>query len=96
MKTKLFTLFLALAASVGTILAESGTCGENLTWDLTNGVLTISGTGEMENYHIYYDVAPESPWYNYRNSINTVIINNGCTSIGNFAFRNCTSLTSNK
>ena len=45
-----FTLFLALAASVGTMFAESCTCGENLTWDLTDGALTISGTGDMTNF----------------------------------------------
>lgn len=25
----------------------NGTCGENLTWELKDGILTISGTGEM-------------------------------------------------
>ena len=50
MKQKLFTLLLALLASAGTIFAESGTCGDNLTWNLTDGVLTISGTGPMTNY----------------------------------------------
>ena len=30
--------------------AESGTCGENLTWTLDDeGTLTISGTGAMDN-----------------------------------------------
>lgn len=28
----------------------SGTCGDNLTWELENGTLTISGTGEMHTY----------------------------------------------
>ena len=32
-------------------IVDSGTCGENVTWTLDeNGVLTISGTGEMENF----------------------------------------------
>ena len=52
MKQKLFTFSLALLASVGTIFAYSGTCGENLTWDLTDSVLTISGTGEMYDYDL--------------------------------------------
>ncbi len=29
---------------------NTGTCGESLTWELTDGVLTISGTGEMTSY----------------------------------------------
>lgn len=92
MKTKLFTLFLALAASIGTMFAESGTCGDNLTWDLTDGVLTISGTGAMtdlaeNNYN-------DAPWYSYRESITSITIGNSVTSIRSYAFGGCTSLTS--
>ncbi len=87
MKKTLFTLFLALAASVGTLFAESGTCGENLTWDLKDGVLTISGIGVMYDFG-YRDV----PWYLYRSSITEVSIGNSVTSIGDYAFYGCTGL----
>ena len=90
MKKTLFTLFLALAASVGTLFAESGTCGATLTWDLTGGVLTISGTGAMTDY----SDSNHAPWYDNRSSITSVIIENGVTSIGNAAFHGCESLTS--
>ena len=93
MQKKLFTLFLATVASVGTLFAESGTCGaqgDNLTWDLTDGVLTISGTGEMNNY----SYPSYGPWYSSRSSIRTVVINAGVTSIGEETFYNCSSLTS--
>ena len=30
-------------------LPASGTCGENLKWEMTDDTLFISGTGEMEN-----------------------------------------------
>ncbi len=89
-KKKIFTLLLAVAASVGTMFAESGTCGENLTWDLTDGVLTISGTGAMKDY----DDNSKSPWYNNHSSITSVTIGTGVTSIGSWAFANCYSLTS--
>ena len=89
MKNKLLTLFLALAASVGTLFAQSGTCGDNLKWTLSSGTLTISGAGAMMNYS--WDSAP---WYSYRESIKTVIIEDGVTSIGSTAFNNCSSLTS--
>ena len=80
---------LAIVASIGTIFAASGTCGDNLTWDLTNGVLTISGTGAMANY------SPSGvPWYSSRSSIQSIIISDGCSSIGRNAFYNCSSLTS--
>jgi hypothetical protein len=70
---------------------DSGTCGENVTWTLdVNGTLTISGTGNMEDY-----VAPLSvPWYSYRSRISKVVITDGVTSIGSHAFYDCYSLTS--
>lgn len=68
----------------GTVVA-SGSCGakgDNLTWTLDdNGLLTISGTGEM---------ASRSTWsvsgVDYSNSIKYVWIKNGVTSIGANAF----------
>ena len=69
--------------------ATSGTCGENLTWTLSDGVLTISGTGPMTNYNNYN----ESPFYG-RTDIQSVVIKPGVTSIGEFAFFCCTGLTS--
>ena len=92
MKKKLFTLFLAMMACLGSLFAESGTCGENLTWDLTDGVLTISGTGAMTDY---LDLSSNrAPWYSSRSSITSVIISDGVTSIGDYAFLRCTGLTS--
>lgn len=44
---KICTLLFCAIISTGSIFAEGGTCGENLTWDLTAGTLTISGTGAM-------------------------------------------------
>ena len=66
-----------------------GTCGENLTWVLMeDGTLTISGTGNMTNYN------PDNlaPWYEYRSSITSVVINAGATSIGEAAFYLCSNL----
>ena len=82
MKTKLFTLLLAVAASVGTMFAESGFCGYDLTWNLTGKVLTISGTGAMFDYY-----SDTTPWYSYRSSITTVIIKDGATSIGVYDYQ---------
>ena len=69
----------------------TGTCGDNLTWtlDLDTGILTISGTGAMYDYSY-----SSSSWYDYRYSIKTVVIENGVTSIGDYAFYWCTSLES--
>ena len=71
--------------------ATSGTCGDNLTWTLDdNGTLTISGEGAMANWSSSSYV----PWYSSRDSIQDVIIGNSVTSIGDWAFWCCSSLTS--
>ncbi len=64
--------------------ATSGTTGD-CTWSLDGTVLTISGTGEMENF--YYNES--SPW---GKSVTKVVISDGVTSIGDDAFRGCDSL----
>ena len=72
----------------------SGTCGANLTWTLdSNGTLTISGTGAMKDYG-YGNGKTTAPWGNYCSSIKKVAINDGVTSIGDYAFNGCSSLTS--
>ncbi len=67
-------------------LDATGQCGDNVYWafDSATGTLTISGTGEMQNDGSFADDC----------SINTVIIEPGVTSIGNYAFYFCYSLTS--
>ena len=79
-------------ASDGTKVAvhDEGTCGPNLTWDFTNGVLTISGTGAMSDY----ESAGEQPWKDYRSTIKSVVVEEGVTTIGSYAFRACTKMTS--
>ena len=73
----------------------SGNCGpkgseSSVTWSLDDaGTLTISGTGNMENYE-----ASRVPWYDKKKEIKSVVINDGVTSIGDYAFENCTNLTS--
>ncbi|MCR4665459.1 MAG: leucine-rich repeat protein [Paludibacteraceae bacterium] len=68
----------------------SGTCGDNLTWELDcHGVLTISGTGAMDKWKTYSYV----PWKDYAASITSVILPDGLTNIGLGAFYGCTGLT---
>ncbi len=76
--------------SIGVSAEDSGTCGDNLTWTYEDGTLTISGTGTMASYD-----SDDAPWYSsYKSSITTVVIKDGVTSIGNYAFFYCTNLTS--
>ena len=64
---------------------------DNLTWKLdADGTMTISGTGAMKNYN-----SDDNPSPAYKNSnVKTVVIEDGVTSIGNYAFSDCSSLTS--
>lgn len=70
--------------------ATSGVCGENLTWlfDEKTCTLTISGTGDMYD-HIK---STDMPWYTFRDQILTIDIQSGVTSLGMYAFEDCTNL----
>ena len=60
-----------------------GTCGAALTWVLEDdGTLVISGTGEMYNF----DSEDPPSWIDYREQIQAVRIEDGVTSIGEYAF----------
>ena len=60
-----------------------------VTWNLSyDGILTISG--EMP----YIGNATSAPWYSQRDRIKNVIIENGVTAIKDFAFVECSNLTS--
>ena len=67
---------------------ESGSCGENVTWKLKNGILTITGEGNMADYVDRY--FPQ--WYTNRDEIIEVVIKDGVTSIGDVAFFDCSNL----
>ena len=69
----------------------SGRAGDNVTWSYSSGVLTISGTGPMYDYYVetgdddWYEFM-EQPWRAYYREINTIVIENGVTTIGGNAF----------
>ena len=86
---------------------QSGMCGENLTWTLEDGTLTISGTGAMNRYHEKYalrkkytlrtDISslPDAPWYAYRDSVRRLVLDAGVTLVyaGTFYFPNLTAVS---
>ena len=85
--------------------ATSGTCGENLTWTLdSEGTLTISGTGKMEDYKninwktdtdgAIFSEEVDSPWFLQRDLIKKISIERGVTSIGDNAFWDCINVIS--
>ena len=64
-------------------------CGDDLYWEYADGLLTITGTGEMYDYAKDTDV----PWYDVRGNIKTVSLPDAMTKIGQNAFYKCTEMT---
>ena len=78
------------AEEIELFAANSNSCGEGLTWKLSYyGTLTISGTGKMASYS-----PGDAPWYSRRTQIRKIAISEGVTSIGEYAFEECTNVTS--
>ena len=95
---KKFLLTLILMCAVFLVLPEQtqaaqelygGYCGDSLRWSLDDeGVLTITGSGSMYGYSTSGSV----PWYKYKDRIVSVELSEGVTSVGKFAFYECSSL----
>ena len=72
-------------------LIASGICGlngDNLTWQLScDSILTIMGEGEMSEYS-YGDYGINPPWTEYAPQIKSIVVKEGVTSIGTYAFYN--------
>jgi len=96
------TFFVISAAIVVSVLATNGgekretngKCGDNVEWSLTDTgtlskTLTISGRGEMYDYY-----SPKAPWYDDREYITKIVIEEGVTSVGEFAFQDLKQATS--
>ena len=75
---------ISLSAGMANAQTTSGKCGDSLTWSLTGTkpdlTLTISGTGDMYNYR------NNMPWRSQRKYIKTLVLHDGMTSIGSYAF----------
>lgn len=87
----------ALAASVTVsapeqtpmgLASQSGRCGEQLTWQYQGHTLTIAGTGAMTDWAGRAD----TPWAALSEEIRQVVIKQGVTSIGSYAFSGCANL----
>lgn len=58
-------------------------------WDFSDGVLTVSGRGDMPDYSASADI----PWYGNHLQVKKIVVEEGITSIGKNAFANFTLLT---
>lgn len=98
-------LVIMLAAHIPCVYAadivasgECGADGSNVTWTLdADGVLTVSGEGEMKDYYklTEYDnwLSVERPWCEYYNEVKKIVVEDGITKIGVYAFDDCDRCT---
>ena len=92
----LVMLMMSIAMSAEVI---SGSCGTHVTYtfDTETGIMKIEGTGAMSNYNFTSKngkYTNTSPWYLYLSDITTLIVSEGVTNIGNYAFYGSHSLVS--
>lgn len=75
-------------------VTNTGSCGENVTWSLdSDGVVTVSGTGEMSNYGWYGDVNPNRVFQDLSGSVRKVVIEDGVKNVGSGVFFRLENLT---
>ena len=86
----LFIFAVVLLFECTAFAASEGFCGDGVTWTLSNnGTLSISGNGDTYNYE-----SQQSPWYDFRNVINEVVIKGDVRSLGTYFLQDCLNLTS--
>ncbi len=90
MKKRLLSTLLVLLTALtllplGALADDNNKCGENLTWKFADGILTISGTGDMYDY----SSADPAPWSAKNSDICEITVGDGVTSIGDNAFHSC-------
>ena len=69
-------------------IIASGPCGAYAAWALDkDGTLTISGTGYMGGYS-----QKGAPWFPYADQIRHLVVEDGITGIGSYAFSHCSAL----
>lgn len=95
MKKRLLSGILVLcmmlsAAALGVSATEEraeNQCGEDMTWSYSGGVLTITGSGEMDDFY------GPAPWDAYQQEITSLVLSGSITYIGAYAFDDYDNLT---
>lgn len=98
---KILALCLAVFTLTGLVFAEEtepaetetevtrlpNECGEGITWEFSEGKLTVTGDGAMDDF-----AEKGAPWQEYQDEIREVNIQGKLTYIGAYAFKDCDSL----
>ena len=96
MKKKLLSILLVLSLMLALVPAafaaervDGGYCGDGVTWVLNDeGGLTIAGSGQIRDY----SKTDPAPWKG--TAVKDVVISEGVTAVGAYAFADCTEITS--
>lgn len=92
-----FDACITLYSRTVTVLAEGETanlCGDSASWSLSgDGVLTISGTGAVWDYGCDPEQNTTPPWYNVRDSIRSLVVEEGITRLGAYLLPDCGKVT---
>lgn len=89
------TLVVLLFSSLYAWADFSGRCGTNLLFNFYSSSNTLDiyiGTEGTTGYMTNYNQADQVPWKSVRGQIEKVIIGEGVTGIGNYAFYGCSAL----
>ena len=81
---KILSLFIFVLCAALNANAQSNSLGNGVNWAVADGVLTISGAGAIPDY----SSTAKAPWYSLRGNITSIVIEDGVTSVGDYAFAN--------
>ena len=79
---KIVGILVVMSMVLCALVVSADEPAKGITWNVENGVLTIKGTGAMDDYKTETD----APWYDQRSDITKIVVEDGITHIGNMAF----------
>ncbi len=88
---RVFTFLLSVILIISAVIFSFSAYADDTDWrfDSDSATLYITGTGAMNNFTTQQDI----PWYTYLLMIHSVVIQDGITSIGSYAFSGAENLT---
>lgn len=91
----LLTLILLLCEASftggGMAFATPASLGNGVTWEISGTTLTIGYEGEESGVMPDYASETDMPWNGSKTSITSIVVEEGVTRIGNYAFAGCTA-----
>ena len=82
--------YLRLLTLLALLMTAATGAWADVNWSLDGSKLTISGTGNM----VSWLTSDKVPWNKYKSQITSLVIGDGVTSIGSYAFMGCANLAS--